>query len=308
MLTNLQKKTAQAIVQIFETSRVNGDYGRVTLLTGDTGHLTYGKAQTTLASGNLHMLIAEYCRAPGAALAGPLSAFLLQLENRDISLDHNSTFRGLLRDAGEDSVMHSVQDGFFDRVFWQPATRQMDSISGSQALTAATVYDSTVHGSWRLMRDRTNTQHGTMASPGEQAWVASYIATRHDWLANHSNTLLHKTVYRMNALQGLVDAGAWDLPLPLTVRGIRIDEAALSDDIRASAADPSERILKLIRPMMQGHDVRALQEALKAKMVAVEIDGIFGSGTERAVVQFQVEAGLTVDGIAGPATWATLET
>ncbi len=32
MLTDLQKKTAQAIVQIFETSRVLGNYGQVTLL------------------------------------------------------------------------------------------------------------------------------------------------------------------------------------------------------------------------------------------------------------------------------------
>lgn len=305
MVTILQKKTAQAIVQIFETSKVAGDYGRVTLLAGDTGHLTYGKAQTTLASGNLHLLIAEYCRTPGAVFAGPLSAFLTQLDNRDFSLDHNSTLRGLLRDAGEDSVMQAVQDGFFDRVYWQPAMTQMEAIGGAEALTAATVYDSTVHGSWRLMRDRTNSRHGRPADLGEQAWIAAYIATRRDWLANHSNTLLHKTVYRMDALQGLVDSAAWSLPL--TVRGIRIDEAALANDIRVSASDPAERVLKLTRPMMRGSDVRALQKALKAKKVAVKIDGIFGSDTERAVVQFQVEARLTVDGIAGPATWGALD-
>ncbi len=308
MLTDLQKKTAQAIDQIFETSKVTGDYGRVALLASDTSHLTYGKAQMTLASGNLHLLIAEYCRTPGAALAGALSPFLPQLENRDLALDHDFTFRGLLRDAGEDAVMHAVQDGFFDRVYWQPAMRQMNAIGGSQALTAATVYDSTIHGSWRLMRDRTNNRHGSMAQLGEQPWVGAYLATRRDWLANHSNTPLHKTVYQMDALQGLVASAAWDLALPLTVRGIRIDEAALSSDVRVSAADPSERILKLTRPMMQGRDVRALQKALKAKMVAVEVDGVFGSGTERAVIQFQVQAGLIVDGIAGPAAWAALET
>jgi chitosanase len=308
MVTDLQKKTAQAIVQIFETSKVAGDYGRVTLLAGDTGHLTYGKAQTTLASGNLHLLIAEYCRTPGAVFAGPLSAFLPQLDMRDFSLDHNSTLRGLLRDAGEDSVMQAVQDSFFDRVFWQPAMTQMSVIGGTEALTAATVYYSTVHGSWRLMRDRTNKRHGKPADLGEQAWIAAYIATRRDWLANHSNTLLHKTVYRIYALQALVDDASWSLPLPLTVRGIRIDEAALANDTRVSASDPDERVLKLTRPMMRGSDVRALQKALKAKKVAVKIDGIFGSDTERAVVQFQVEARLTVDGIAGPATWGALET
>ena len=39
----------------------------------------------------------------------------------------------------------------------------------------------------------------------------------------------------MDALQGLVNSGAWDLALPLTVRGIRIDEPALSSGVRISA-------------------------------------------------------------------------
>ena len=64
MLTDLQKKTAQAIVQIFETSRVLGNYGQVTLLRGDTGHLTYGKAQTTLGSGNLALLAGQWQPRP----------------------------------------------------------------------------------------------------------------------------------------------------------------------------------------------------------------------------------------------------
>ena len=61
-LTKTQKRTAQAIVNIFETGRVHGDYGQVTLLAGDTGHLTYGRAQTTLASANLslHGLVLNY--------------------------------------------------------------------------------------------------------------------------------------------------------------------------------------------------------------------------------------------------------
>lgn len=35
-------------------------------------------------------------------------------------------------------------------------------------------------------------------------------------------------------------------------------------------------------------------------------DGVFGTGTEKAVKAFQKDRGLTVDGIVGPATWAEL--
>lgn len=307
MLTETQKKTAQAIVQIFETGRVAGDYGAVTLLAGDTGHLTYGKAQTTLASGNLALLIGAYCRAEGAALAGAMMTFLPRLEMRDLSLDHDQAFRRLLHEAGDDPVMQAVQDSFFDRVYWQPAINSMTAIGGTKALTAAVVYDSQVHGSWHRMRDRTNSESGTLAALGEKGWVAAYLGTRRNWLATHGNRLLRKTVYRMDALQALVDEGAWDLALPLTVRGQRIDEASLAGTVRISASDPDERVLKLSRPMMHGEDVRVLQKALQAAGISVEVDGVFGGDTERAVIRFQMQAGLVVDGIAGPATMAALE-
>ena len=87
ILTELQKKAAQAIVNIFETGSARGEYGMVTLLDGDSGHLTYGRAQTTLASGNLHLLINDYCEADGAVFAAELAPYLARLESRDLGLD-----------------------------------------------------------------------------------------------------------------------------------------------------------------------------------------------------------------------------
>jgi chitosanase len=114
MLTDLQKCTAQAIVNIFETSQVRGDYGKVTLLPRDTGHLTYGRSQTTLASGNLYLLIKAYCEAEGAQFAEPLQAYLDRLAARDLTLDNDLAFRDLLGNAGDDIVMHDVQDRRLD--------------------------------------------------------------------------------------------------------------------------------------------------------------------------------------------------
>ena len=89
MLSDLQKKTAQAIVNVFETSQVLGDYGKVTLLPGDSGHLTYGRSQTTLASGNLFLLINAYCQAGDAAFGPALLGIPHQVRNDRIM---NSNF------------------------------------------------------------------------------------------------------------------------------------------------------------------------------------------------------------------------
>ena len=54
----------------------------------------------------------------------------------------------------------------------------------------------------------------------------------------------------------------------------------------------------LLKVGSKGDDVKKLQEKL-----SLDADGIFGKGTEKAVKLFQIEKGLTADGIVGDATW-----
>jgi chitosanase len=178
MVTDIQKKTAQAIINIFETGRTQGDYGSVTLLRNDPGHLTYGRSQTTLASGNLYLLIKAYCEAPGALYAQDLSQFLSRLASRDLTLDNDQGIQSILRSAGGDPVMHSAQDQFFDRVYWNPAVQSADGLGIESALGTGVVYDSCIHGSWAMIRDMTTQQNGTPAAIGEQRWIGSYVETR----------------------------------------------------------------------------------------------------------------------------------
>lgn len=308
MLTQLQKRTIHAIVNIYETGKVKGHYGQVTLLQGDTGHLTYGRSQTTLASGNLFLLIKDYCAAQNASLAGELSAYLPRLEQRDLTLDHDSAFKDFLRLAGDDPVMHDIQDAFFDRVYWEPCLKSADYIHAQLPLGLAVIYDSRIHGSWYAMRKRTNETFGALQDIGEQVWFSHYVQTRHDWLANHSNTLLHRTVYRMENFERIMRGDNWQLQLPINVHGVHIDEAALapSETIRVSAESDDEHILMLQRPFISGDDVRQVQQALLDADIPVEVDGIFGPGMETAVITFQKRNMLVVDGIVGPATRALL--
>ena len=60
----------------------------------------------------------------------------------------------------------------------------------------------------------------------------------------------------------------------------------------------------------EGNDVKALQGILEANGHNLDwcggCDGIFGEGTEEAVIDYQVAHGLDADGVVGPNTWAKL--
>ena len=307
MLTETQKRAAQAIVNIFETGRALGRYDQVTLLSGDSGHLTYGRAQTTLASGNLALLVRDYCEARGSQ-ADALRPYLAALDACDVALDHDERLKDALRAAGADPVMRTVQDAFFDRVYWGPAVASADVLGLLRALSVTAVYDGRVHGSFDLMRKRTTQLYGAPSAIGEAAWVQRYVDTRRDWLATHPNTLLRKTVYRMDALSELIAEARWDLDLPLRVRGVLIDASTFGPvsepPIVVSAASEQERVLRLATPPMQGQDVRELQDALG--MPPAQRSGVFDAVTDAAVRNFQDGAALKNDGRVGPATWSAL--
>ena len=61
-----------------------------------------------------------------------------------------------------------------------------------------------------------------------------------------------------------------------------------------------------IRKGSRGSDVILCQDSLTQKGYPCEADGIFGSGTESKVKQFQAASGLIADGIVGNATWGKL--
>jgi len=64
--------------------------------------------------------------------------------------------------------------------------------------------------------------------------------------------------------------------------------------------------LKTIRQGSSGSAVTYAQERLAVHGLPVGVDGVFGGGTRRAVVTFQMQAGLGADGIVGPRTWDAL--
>ncbi|MDO5645882.1 MAG: peptidoglycan-binding protein [Dermabacter sp.] len=85
------------------------------------------------------------------------------------------------------------------------------------------------------------------------------------------------------------------VPPPTTVTA---DLAAIAPQNIVPAALGSTTI----RQGHRGQNVSALQTLLNANGARINVDGIFGSATYRAVVNFQSSRGLGVDGIVGPQT------
>ena len=299
LLTATQKSVAKAIINIFETSHVLGDYSQVTLIPGDTGHLTYGRSQTTLGSGNLHLLIQGYVERPGARFADQLAPFLPQLEDRDEALDDHGVFKNLLRAAADDMVMRDSQDEFFDNIYWASAERIAKRDGIREPLAVAVVYDSVIHGSWPFMRGRTRDNHGTVEQLGDRQWITHYVQERHSWLANHSRGDLRRTVYRMESLGRLIQQAQWTLELPLVVRGIEINSevlAAAPPNVY-DGPEPRSRVVTVSSPMTRGLDVRLAQLALSLRGTHITADGIFGRISRGHVEGFQRAEGLPVTGV-----------
>ena len=307
-LTPTQARTAMAIVNLFETGQVLGDYGQVTLLEGDSGRLTYGRSQTTLGSGLLLKLLQQYVGNPGARFAHRLALWLPAVAAADAEIDTDNQLHNLLRACADDPVMRETQDLFFDTHYWRPALRAAAREGLSSALAVAVVYDSLVHGSYGRIRDRTVQTVGAAALVGEKRWISSYVQQRRRWLAEHSVPVLRQTVYRMDAFQRLIELNQWGLTLPLVVRGAEISMATLNGLPQGcyDGPPPGSRPLMLAQPLARGLDVRLIQLALSDVGAAVKADGVFGNASARCIRQLQIVRGLPATGVADTALIASL--
>ena len=312
-MNDLQKQTCISMVNIFESSSVTGNYGAIGGLKNDKGHLSYGRSQVSLASGNLFLLIKAYCEAPDAQFSSELSAYLPRLGDKDFTLDTDLGIRALLREAGHDPAMQRVQDDYLDRNFFQPAIAHAVQAGLTRPLSQAIVYDTHIQGGWAACSHAVNGAIGTVGGgTSEEDWIKRYLEVRTNYLTQNTSP---PTTYRPEAYSKLVADANWDLNLSITFRGVNITALSLGgskpDPIVPSGPipDPGVDNLPLLRPRVpytRGPDVLNLQKLLNAIGMKNSLDQIYGPFTQALVTNFQRLKGLKPDGIVGPQTWAAL--
>lgn len=291
-MNELQQDTARAIVNIFETGRILGDYSAIAVAKGDSGHLSYGRSQAALGSGILYTLLQTYCEQSSAQFATQLMPYLPRLQRKDFSLDNDVQLKMLLKQAGKDDpVMRATQDEFFNRHYFSPACAAAEAIGIGEPLGQTVIYDSFIQGGWGLLKSRI----GAPVQGNAQDWVKRYVALRTSWLKSLKPPL-PSTTYRMASFNSLIQANNWDLALPITVHGVTITEVALADP----AASPSKppRLLQLTTPYLRGPDVKAVQTVLYGQMkLTLAPDGIYGPFTAKLVAERQSSQHIEEDGV-----------
>lgn len=102
--------------------------------------------------------------------------------------------------------------------------------------------------------------------------------------------------------------GALTLALSATAAaGVTAYSVTRTHDAADSALAETVLEAAVLRQGSRGGEVKEVQRRLKQwGYYSGAVDGIFGSGTKKAVIAFQKKNGLTADGIVGKATYAAL--
>lgn len=94
---------------------------------------------------------------------------------------------------------------------------------------------------------------------------------------------------------------------PNTWAALGVDSGSKGEDEDEDEDEGEDEGYEQLSRGDEGDDVSVLQAALVAAGYEIDIDGVFGADTERAVRRFQQANELDVDGIVGDDTWSALE-
>jgi len=220
-----KKRIIESVVGLFETGKPGGgDYTTCVYLADGAG-ITYGKHQAIDRSGSLDAIVQRYILL-GGVYRDDLKKFRTLLEeNGTVGFEPDdlpaqvTDLMHLLFITGSDPVMHQAQDEVFDEWYWNPMEVKCKELKLELPLSWLVMYDSSIHsGPAGIDRTRNLFPQVPPSKGGtEKVWTTAYIEARREWLATHSKTILHGTVYRQDAMLDLVAAGNWDLTTPFQV-------------------------------------------------------------------------------------------
>jgi len=214
------------ILSVAETGKPRWDPSAVYVY-NDDNRFSPPRRQVTLSigftegGGNLKKVLGAYIEA-GGALSKELKPFLAGLGDKSHgSLAGNQAFVSLLKAAGKENCMVKVQQEEFDSMYLKPAISWGETYGFKVPLSYLVIADSYLHsGSMLGFLMSKFPEKKPSAGGNEKIWIRDYLAARHSWLKNHSNTILNKTVYRADCYMKEAAKDNWDLTAgPIVMNG-----------------------------------------------------------------------------------------
>lgn len=230
IITPIVKRKIEQVVNAFETGSATGKYDLLVKYRDYTDpatnslmvQITYGRSQTT-EFGHLKALIQDYISNHGA-FANDFVSYIGRIGNKP-SLATDDAFCNALKKAGkEDMMMKQCQDQLFEQKYYQPAFQWFKTNGFIYPLSLLVIYDSTIHSGSvpKFLRKRFSTPI-PINGGDEKEWITNYVEVRQNWLTNHSNSLLHATVYRTKCFKDQIISANWDLSQKVLANGVTIE-------------------------------------------------------------------------------------
>ena len=172
------------------------------------------KKQITLSFGiteygNLKTLIKNYCFKNGK-YTEEFTPYISKIGSE--ALVNDSNFLQILKESCSEDIMKECQEQAYDDMYINPALAFCDKNKLVLPLSKLVICDSYLHSGSILTSLRNSFTESVPANGGnEKVWIESYCKARKNWLANHSRTILHNTVYRMDFMLDRIKKGDWEL-------------------------------------------------------------------------------------------------
>jgi chitosanase len=232
MITEDVKRKIIETINVAETSKKEGDYGKITIANDGPGNIrqiSYGRSQVTEFNGLLKHLITAYSLSKGSHS----KEFVPYVSRIGIkpSLAGDPRFISLLNSAGKDPIMKILQDKLFEDKYWKPAVAICKRWGLTLPLSYLIIYDTAIqsgpsvdHPNSIVPTLRNRFSEKIPANGGNEIkWIIGYVDVRHRWLAtNTAKPILRKTIYRTQCFIDNIKNNNFMLDKPFRMNGVTI--------------------------------------------------------------------------------------
>ena len=216
------KEVVRKIINCFENGKAESDYSSVYIYKDgpkQVRQITLGFGITQY--GNMRRLLELY-KNDGGVFSDKLSPYITKMGS-DSTVNDKQFIANLQKAAREDAIMRAAEDKVYEEVYLKGAIKFCENNGFVTPMGLAVALDSTVHSGNLPASLRIKVEEKTPKEGGdEKVWLQEYCKVRRNWLANHSRTILHGTVYRMDFFLKQMAAKNWDLVGEMRPNGVKI--------------------------------------------------------------------------------------